>query len=83
MPLWLGAESVGEGVCERAGFNQRLAEWGVVVVGDYFAVGRDVLADVAVGIIRREEKLGSGGVGSGGVIANHREEAADAARALQ
>ncbi len=37
---------------ERAGGDERLAKRRIVVVGDDFTVGRDVLAYVPIGVIR-------------------------------
>ena len=63
-----------EGGGQRAGSDEGFAEGGVVVVGGDSAVGRDILRDVAIRIIRWEENA---------VVADHREEAADAAGALE
>ena len=72
--IWLSAELVGEGSRERAGGDERLAEWRIIVMRDDGAVCRDVLRYVAICIIRGQENA---------IVADDRQEASNAAGALQ
>ena len=78
-----GAELMRKRGRELAGGDERLAEGRIVVMRDYFPTFRCIFANVSVGIIRGEIELVSGGVGSGGVVADNREKTTDAAGTLQ
>ena len=76
----LGAEAVCEGVAQRAGGGDGCAEGVVFEASDDRAAGIEVGRDVAVGVVARVVVGARPGIR---VRRGHRQQPADAARALQ